>query len=367
MTTEFARQLIKNILSDLSNCHPDNFDDERFPEKFPGTVSDPELVEQLDLAGLENTYNLLADERSKQLLVKLIEYKLLGWEKVILPTNTPEFWKWRKTIPALIEEQDVRTIKFGGWKLSRFNLSGIGFPIRLEYVPLGILATFCSKQYEYNNVSPPIKVRESDIVIDAGGCWGDTALYFASMAGSRGRVYTFEFIPSNLEIMRANLNLNDALSPNITIVENPVWSQSDQTLFCIDNGPGSRVSSQRLSSDDITMKTVSIDDFIERRQLDRVDFIKMDIEGAELATLKGAEQVLRKFRPQLAVSVYHRPEDLVEIPRYLASLDLGYEFYLGHHTIHLEETILYARTKHEGISRGRWLENMKTYLRGSNS
>ena len=68
----------------------------------------------------------------------------------------------------------------------------------------------------------------------------------------------------------------------------------------------------------------------------------MDIEGAELKALHGAESTLRKFRPKLAISVYHQLVDIVEIPRYLARLGLEYKFYLGHYTIHLEETVLYA-------------------------
>jgi hypothetical protein len=78
--------------------------------------------------------------------------------------------------------------------------------------------------------------------------------------------------------------------------------------------------------------------------LPKVDFIKMDIEGAELNALQGAEQSLRAFRPSLAISVYHRDDDWVTIPDYLDSLDLGYEFFLDHFTIYESETVLFARS-----------------------
>jgi hypothetical protein len=71
----------------------------------------------------------------------------------------------------------------------------------------------------------------------------------------------------------------------------------------------------------------------------------MDIEGAELGALRGAERTLREFRPRLAISVYHREDDLVEIPRYLDGLGLGYEFFLDHFTIYGEETVLFAQPK----------------------
>jgi hypothetical protein len=79
-------------------------------------------------------------------------------------------------------------------------------------------------------------------------------------------------------------------------------------------------------------------------QLDRIDFIKMDIEGGELPALKGAERVLRSFKPKLAISVYHNLRDFWEIPQWLNDLKLGYEFYLRHFTIHHEETVLFATT-----------------------
>jgi hypothetical protein len=73
-----------------------------------------------------------------------------------------------------------------------------------------------------------------------------------------------------------------------------------------------------------------------------MDFIKMDIEGAELAALKGAEHTLRCFKPELAICVYHRLEDFFDVTDYLASLQLGYRFFLRHFTIHIDETVLFA-------------------------
>ena len=72
------------------------------------------------------------------------------------------------------------------------------------------------------------------------------------------------------------------------------------------------------------------------------DFIKMDIEGAERVALAGATQTLRRFRPRLAISVYHRVDDIWAVPIWLGGLGLGYRFYLDHYTIHHEETVLYA-------------------------
>lgn len=66
----------------------------------------------------------------------------------------------------------------------------------------------------------------------------------------------------------------------------------------------------------------------------------MDIEGAEVPALLGAKQTIRTFRPKLAISAYHRPDDLVTIPRLFEKF--GYISYLAHFTIHREETMLFG-------------------------
>jgi len=68
----------------------------------------------------------------------------------------------------------------------------------------------------------------------------------------------------------------------------------------------------------------------------------MDIEGAELKALQGAEDTLLRFKPSLAISLYHKDSDFIDIPKYLANLDLGYKFYLDHFTVYKNETVLYA-------------------------
>ncbi len=87
------------------------------------------------------------------------------------------------------------------------------------------------------------------------------------------------------------------------------------------------------------MEVVTIDEIIDGR---KIDFIKMDIEGAELHALRGGIKTIQKNRPALAVCVYHSPEDFVGIPLYLSEKLEGYRFSLLHHTNEYVETILYA-------------------------
>lgn len=73
-----------------------------------------------------------------------------------------------------------------------------------------------------------------------------------------------------------------------------------------------------------------------------VDFIKMDIEGAELNALYGAEKIIKNNRPILAICVYHKLEDFYDIPLYIHNLDLNYAFYFRHHSMSNGETVCYA-------------------------
>ncbi len=292
--------------------------------------------------GLSSLYDLLEDEYSKTMLVKVIAYRILGYRKVKLPLNTSDYQSNKRNMFSLIRSSDTIQSKFMNWELNYFELDKIGFSLNLYHRPIGVLTTFVLKHYEYGRQSLLSKVQKSDHIIDAGGCWGDTALYFAHESGRNGKVYTFEFVPSNIEIMMRNFSLNQEVSSQIEIIRNPLWSESDLAVFCSDNGPASQVNAEKTDEGDIQVSTLSIDDFVSRHGVPKVDFIKMDIEGAEFLALRGAERTISYYRPKMAISLYHSIDDFVRIPAYLDSLNLGYRFYLDHFTIHVEETVLFA-------------------------
>lgn len=288
---------------------------------------------------LEKTYDLLEDDHSRQTFLDLLRYKILGPRHVKLPLNDSRFWAEYDSVDARFLKER-RTLAFWGWDLHLYEPEE---GLRLHCNHAGILNTFRLEQYAYRRNGQSISASEGDVVIDGGGCTGDTALYFASRVGSKGRVYTFEFEQHNLEIMAKNLALNPHISPSVEIVQRALWGESDEPLDYDPNGPATTVSLKKEPGTAQAL-TLSIDDLVEREGLDKVDFVKMDIEGAELSALKGAERTLRAFRPTLAISAYHREEDLVNIPAYIDGLKLGYEFLLDHFTIYNAETVLFART-----------------------
>ena len=96
--------------------------------------------------------------------------------------------------------------------------------------------------------------------------------------------------------------------------------------------------------DYIEVEVTTVDEQVK----EKISFMKIDIEGAELRALHGAEKQIQKNKPKLAVSVYHKPEDFLNVWKYLKNLVPEYRFYLRHHSQNSgTDTILYAIVKNE--------------------
>lgn len=313
-----------------------------FPKHIDAQIQKISSIES-SLADLSSVYDLLEDEPSKSTLVKLISYRIMGNNKVKLPVNTDSYWSQRKSPRSLISSKDTIKIKFNDWVLEHFALEKVGYPIELYTVSGGVHIIFMLRQYEYGKRRPAIKAQAGDYVIDAGGGWGDTALYFAHEVGPLGKVYTFEFAPDNLEVLNRNINLNVEFSKRIKVLQKALWNESGKEIVYSAHGPATTLNNNKEGP--LHVMTLSLDDFVKEEKLPRVDYIKMDIEGAELGALRGAEETIRAFKPKLAISAYHKPNDLTVIPRYLNGLGLGYEFFLDHFTVYEGETVLFANPK----------------------
>ena len=310
------------------------------PEEIKQASAHLEWVLQ-NLASLESVHDLLGDEYSRNMLVHLMRFRMLGSQRVQLPLSSDPYWRTRDTLDKdyLVQHDTMRCERFS---LNRYALPGRHHRMELHCHPLGVLNTFLLEQYSYNVGSQKVEALPGETVIDAGGCWGDTALYFADRVGPKGKVFCFEILEENLRVLRQNLELNRHCAESIEVVRKALWHTSNEWLSLCGSGPGTSIAKAKPQSTGLQVPTLSIDDFVAEVRLDRLDYIKMDIEGAELMALQGAEKALRRFRPKLGISIYHNFDDIFTIPLYLKSLDLGYEFFLDHFTIHREETVLFA-------------------------
>jgi FkbM family methyltransferase len=300
-----------------------------------------ERVEQLlheHGKGLEELYRQLEDIGSRELLVKVLCFRPLGHHRVKLPLNTVAYWRLREKALSLI--CPTPPLHSFGWELPMIDLTSVGYPLQIYATPIAVTEQFLVRHYAYEKNGVAVRAEEGEFVIDAGGCWGDTALFFAHAVGPRGKVYTFEFVPENLAVMEKNFALNPELSSRVVISRQPLWHTPDLALSFSSQGPGSKL---RNSVDPAgTTLTSTIDACMAQGMAPRVDFVKMDIEGAELPALQGAVETIRKFKPKLAISVYQSLEDFARIPSFLSGIGVPYRFFLSHATIHEEETVLFA-------------------------
>jgi FkbM family methyltransferase len=295
--------------------------------------------------GLQGIYEQISSE-GKALLVDIIAFRLLGYKMVKLSRNNKEYWATLEITNSLLDRSDSYDPHLLHFILYKFDLKKIGYDIRLYFPSIGIANDFMFEQYSFKVGDKAIvNVEKGDVVLDLGACWGDTALYFASKTGGDGKVYSFEFIPGNIKLFTMNTSLNPNLLKRIELVQYPVSDKSGETIYFTDNGPGSRIKIEPFEGQSGFASTISIDDFVKNSRIGNVDFIKMDIEGAETLALQGAINTIKKFKPKLAIAIYHNMDDFVNIPRWIIKLNLGYNLYLGHYTIHSEETIIFAKVE----------------------
>jgi FkbM family methyltransferase len=293
------------------------------------------------------SYLLLSDNESKKWLKYIILFRLLSHLHVRLPTNTPAFWnscEYVKKMSIGPSEFDFSGVM---GPLSKFKINIEDHEIALDCWWQSVAWTFLFKQYHFVRNKVHIRPEKGDYVIDAGACFGDTSLAFAACAGELGKVFSFDIVPNHIEVMRFNFSQNPELAKRIEILccglgnEHRIAEAVGQVKDSIVK-PGASLSSDPNGT--VTSVT-TIDKFTSDNKIEKIDFVKMDIEGEELNTLKGAVDTLRLHKPKLAISLYHKPEDIIEIPKFINDLGLGYKLYLDHYTIHAEETILYATAR----------------------
>jgi len=123
---------------------------------------------------------------------------------------------------------------------------------------------------------------------------------------------------------------------NVEIIKKGAYSSKGIIKFDGDKGGISKIDEN--GSDAI--EVVTIDELI--CDDDIVTFIKMDIEGAELEALKGVAKTIRRNKPRLAISIYHKPEDIIDILSYINSLVPEYRFWIRQYSYFGGETVLYA-------------------------
>ncbi len=151
-----------------------------------------------------------------------------------------------------------------------------------------------------------VRVRPGDVVLDCGADYGAFTRK-ALLAGAR-TVLAIEIAPWKEPCLRRTFE-NEIAGGRVVVVPRGVWDRDDVLELDGDSVVLARGQTK------VKVPVTTIDQIVSAAGIARVDFIKMDIEGAEKRALKGAAETLRRFRPRLAIAAEHLPDDYLELPK----------------------------------------------------
>ena len=170
-------------------------------------------------------------------------------------------------------------------------------------------------------------------MVDCGAYTGDSIRAFVHTYGTDRKIFAFEPDEKNYSKLLAN-----TAGLDVVAVSAGTWSSMTTLHFASGKDAASSIQAEGA----IQIKTDTIDHVVGDHT---IAFIKMDVEGSELEALKGATHVIRRDMPVLAISAYHKQEDLITLPRFIAgcgNADFRYEVFLRHHGVTVPELVLYG-------------------------
>ncbi len=166
-----------------------------------------------------------------------------------------------------------------------------------------------------------LKLNQESIIVDVGTFIGDTVMQFNSVYNKCKKIYCYEVDPYNIDIAQSNLSKYDFVEirqkavaskkGEMYLYTNKADTSNTQTVFDIEE-KGSVVESVALDEDII----------------EKIDFIKMDIEGGEQEALRGCTRHIKENKTKLAICTYHGNEDIWKIPRMVDAVRDDYNFYM---------------------------------------
>ncbi len=176
---------------------------------------------------------------------------------------------------------------------------------------------------------------ENEIFVDGGAYTGDTIEEFLNWTkGQFKRIYSFEPQKDKADFIKENL-WKYVHNENIKLYQSGLWSKETTIGFSDGND---KISGRIQKDSENSIHTVALDSVIQ----EPVTFIKMDIEGAELEAIKGAQQHIKNDKPKLAISIYHKPNDLWEIPLLIHEIVPEYKIFIRHCGFRYYGTNVYA-------------------------
>lgn len=173
--------------------------------------------------------------------------------------------------------------------------------------------------------------------INCGSYDGDTIRSLNTYCGTIDALICFEPDNDNFQALSQYLkSYSERIAKNIISIPCGVYDKEAKIRF-----ESNEMDSSISDTGNSFIQCVALDDIFPNFD---PTFISMDVEGVELEALKGAEQLIKKNKPDLAIAIYHTPKHSWEIPLWIHGLDSGYKMYMRNYTGYVYETVLYATT-----------------------
>lgn len=196
----------------------------------------------------------------------------------------------------------------------------------------GLLDRLVDRQYF--EIPSEKKHHEHEVFIDGGCCDGWTTKQFIAWS-TQGYKKVYAFEPDKMNREKAMQELAGFIEQGkVELLPYGLWREKARLSF---NAMGTGGSS--IGAGKEIVEVVALDD---QPFAEDTTFIKMDIEGAEYQAIQGAEKIIRMNKPNLAICLYHRPEDVFDIPQLILSYRPDYKFIVRHYFLNNWETVLYA-------------------------
>ena len=271
-------------------------------------------------------YDMLEDNISKKFFNKAVIYRYML-------SFYPEAFITIKNALHLVFKYSVVDIRYWTFKRILFLIQRFKYPLEIEvWITFYI---FGLKQYDIKNI---FEVKDDAVIFDIGAWKGDTAYFFSKKCSDNAQIYAFEpddYAFQILEKIKEKYKLNNVITKNV------LFSNAEKEIDFI---------SMIKNTPTIKKKTITIDKFVEENNIEKIDYIKMDVEGAERTILEGGVKTIKKFKPHLAIAIYHGGklfmEDFYDIPLFIKNI-MGedYQYYIR--TFHPAglETILFCKPK----------------------
>lgn len=276
----------------------------------------------------EIIYNMLEDEVSKKTFDWLIGYRFL-----VPIFGECELWVTENPSPLYSIFPGPLSIKRFKETYSFAKKHKDEFDICSEVYC--VWHTFILKHYIIEGIYKP---QKGNVIFDVGGYSGDTALHFSPMVGKEGKIFIFE--PNEENCKKICKNMRHFNVENIEIIKKGLYSK-EGILYL-----NTFTTSEKPIENSVEIQCTTIDTFVKEKNIQKLDYIKFDIEGGERAALEGAVDTINNLRPALAVSIYHRGnfgyQDFYTLPLYLKEICPKYKFYLRHLNASLYESVLFC-------------------------